>query len=175
MSDHPPHTKRRVFESGHHRKFLVVIDDSPEFEVALYFAARVANRTGGRLAMLYVDEPIKQGGWFSMSESPPVDMDHRATAADAAFRRFRNQLKDKGLEDLRTETIIRSGSKADEIVKVIERDEDIAILVLGASGSRAGPGPLVSELMTGSTAGNFAIPIYIVPGTLTSDEIAALA
>ena len=44
--------KRRVFEKGHYRKFLVVLDDTPEFEVALYFAARVANRTGGRLAML---------------------------------------------------------------------------------------------------------------------------
>ncbi len=58
---------------------------------------------------------------------------------------------------------------------MIERDEDIAVLVLGASVSRKGPGPLVSSLGTGGRAGTFPIPIYIVPGDLTPDEITALA
>ena len=38
------------------------------------------------------------------------------------------------------------------------------MLVLGASKEAAGPGPLVSSLAAGATAGKFPIPITIVPG-----------
>ena len=164
--------KRQVFKKGHHRKFLVVIDDSPEFEQALYFAARVANRTGGRLAMLYVNQPMKVGRWLSFEVSQPVQTEGQA---EAAFNDIREHLLELGFDKLKTEAIVRSGDPAEEIVKVIERDEDIAILVLGAGTSSEGPGPLVSSLAMGSRAGRFPIPIYIVPGTLTHDEIAALA
>lgn len=168
-----PSRKRRAFERGHYRKFLVVVDDSPEFEVALFFAARVASRTGGRLAMLYVNEPIRVGGWFAMKESPPIE--RPAGYTDELFAGIRTKLREMGHEDLKTETVVREGDKAEEILKVINADEDIAILVLGASPGDEGPGPLVSSLATGSGAGTFPIPIYLVPGTLTLDEIAALA
>lgn len=164
--------KRRVFEKGHYRKFLVVLDDTPEFEVALYFAARVASRTGGRLAMLHVNEPVRARGWFSVQESPPLP---RSANSDQMFDRIRESLKKKGLDNIKTEAIMRDGDKAEEILKVINADEDIAILVLGASPGPEGPGPLVSTLATGSQAGSFPIPIYLVPGTLTTEEIAALA
>ncbi len=164
--------QRQVFKTGHHRKFLVVIDDTPEFETALYFAARVASRTGGRLTMLYINQPVKVGRWLSFEVNQPVQSDDRA---EAAFGDIRAHLKELGFDDLKTEAIVRSGDPVEEIVKVIERDEDIAILVLGAGESREGPGPLVSSLAMGSRAGRFPIPIYIVPGTLSLDEIAALA
>jgi nucleotide-binding universal stress UspA family protein len=166
------HPKRRVFEKGHHRKFMVVIDDSPEFEVALYFAARVAHRTKGRLVMLYVDEPVKTGGWFDIKSSAP---DHRKDRAEAEIDKFRSRLDEMGMPKIRTEAITRTGDKAEEIIRVIDRDEDIAVLVLGASVSRRGPGPLVTSLVTGEEAGTFPVPIYIVPGDLTFDEISALA
>ena len=50
-----------------------------------------------------------------------------------------------------------------------------AILVLGASTESAGPGPLVSSLAVGATAGKFPIPITIVPGELKAEDIKALA
>ena len=42
------------------------------------------------------------------------------------------------------EEVIREGKKVEEILKQIDEDEDIAVLVLGASKEAAGPGPLVS-------------------------------
>jgi hypothetical protein len=38
--------KRRSYEAGHKPKFLVVIDDTPECDRAVYFASRRAARTG---------------------------------------------------------------------------------------------------------------------------------
>ena len=38
--------RRRSYEAGHSPKFMVVIDDSPECDRALYFASRRALRVG---------------------------------------------------------------------------------------------------------------------------------
>ena len=54
MTGHKP---RRLFTEGHKRKFLVIVDESPEGETALYYAARRAERTGGGLALLFVIQP----------------------------------------------------------------------------------------------------------------------
>ncbi len=163
---------RRVFEEGHTRKFLVIVDDSPEFDAALMFAARVANRTNGRLVFMYVIEPGSFQHWIGVEE---IRREEEMSRARALFRLAQRKLTNIGCGDLDPEELICEGKKADEIVRTIEEDEDIAVLVLGASTSQEGPGPLVSSLATGKGAGSFPIPIYIVPGTLTAEEIVALA
>ena len=61
---------------------------------------------------------------------------------------------------------------AEEILELIEEDEDIAILVLAAGTGKEGPGPLVVSF--GANAGDFPIPITIVPGHLSDEELDAL-
>jgi hypothetical protein len=70
--------------------------------------------------------------------------------------------------------VTRVGSKVEEIVKLIEEDEDISFLVLAAGIGKDGPGPLVSTL-AGRTSSTFPIPVVIVPGGLSEEEIDALA
>jgi hypothetical protein len=71
------------------------------------------------------------------------------------------------------EQALREGEKAEEILKLIDEDEDIFILVLGACTSAEGPGPLVTTI--GRTAGDYPIPVAIVPGHLSDQEIDALS
>ena len=73
------------------------------------------------------------------------------------------------------EEVITEGALSDEIGRVIEDDEDIGILILGAATDTKGPGPLVSSLATGKAAGTFPVPITIVPGNLTLSDVTALA
>ncbi len=165
--------KRKVFEKGHRRKFLVVVDETPECEVALEFAAsRVEHTQGGALALLYVVEPNEFQHWLGVEE---IAREEGTNKARAVFRLFGRKLKTLGHTKLKPEEIIREGGKAEEIVALIEEDEDIAILVLGASKDPSGPGPLVSSLAAGKFAGSFPIPITIVPGELSTDDIKALA
>ena len=164
--------KRQVFEKGHHRKFLVVVDDTPECESALVFAAGRARRTGGGLALLFVVEPGDFQHWLGVEE---VAREEGLNKAKAVFRLFGRKLKNFGYDDIEAQEIIREGAKAEEILRLIGEDEDIAILVLGASKDPSGPGPLVSSLAAGKYAGEFPIPITIVPGCLTHEEIQALA
>ena len=161
--------KRRAYESGHKAKFLVVIDDTPECDRAVYFASRRAVRTGGKVIMLHVialHDTNQQ--WLGVADIM------RAEAHEEA-----NSLLDKyatrstGITGMVPERVIREGETPPEVLALIDEDEDIALLVLGAGNSSEGPGPLVASL--GSSAGTFPIPVAIVPGHLTDDELDALS
>lgn len=165
--------KRPIYAEGHKRKFLVVVDETPECESALAFAASRAKRTKGHLALLYVIEPEDETlHWLGVEE---VAREEGQSKAKAVFRLFGRKLKALGFEELEPEEIVREGSKAEEITKLIEEDEDIGVLVLGASKDPNGPGPLVSSLAGGKLAGMFPTPITVVPGHLSPEEILALA
>lgn len=168
-----PRRKREIYLEGHKRKFLVVVDETPECESALAFAASRAQRTTGQLALLYVIEPEDEAmHWLGVED---IAREEGQSKAKAVFRLFGRKLKAMGFEELVPEEIVREGNKADEIPKLIEEDQDIGVLVLGASKDPSGPGPLVSSLAGGRLAGVFPTPITVVPGHLSIEEILALA
>lgn len=163
--------KRRVFEDGHGRKLMVIVDETAEVEGALYYAAGRAYHTTGSIVLLYVIEPDNQF-WEGVRQ---VQLEEQTNKAKALFRLLRRKMANEGFDGVPVEEVIREGKKVEEILKHIDEDEDIAILVLGASTESSGPGPLVSSLAVGATAGKFPIPITIVPGELELDDIKALA
>ncbi len=168
----PTMNKRMVYAPGHQRKYLVVVDESPEAEAALYFAAIRIRRSAGTIALLYVIEPQDYQHWVGVRQ---VHLEEETNKAKALFRLFRRKLGLAGFDDCVKDEVIREGKTAEEIVMLIEDDQDIGILILGASADSKGPGPLVSMLATGKTAGTFPVPITIVPGNLTLEDLNGLA
>lgn len=164
--------KRRSFEAGHRRKFLLVIDNSEEVNAALYYAASRVQHSGGSIVMLYVIQPQEFQHWMGVRQ---VHIEEETAKAKALFRLFRRKLNQAGFEEVSSEEVVSEGNEAEEIVRVIDEDEDIAILVLGAATGSDGPGPLVSSLASGAAAGPFPVPTTIVPGNLTLEEIKSLA
>jgi nucleotide-binding universal stress UspA family protein len=164
--------KRRSFETGHARKFLLVVDDSAEVDSALYYAASRILHSSGSILMLYAIEPQQFQHWVGVRQ---VQLEEETTKAKALFRLFKRKLHQVGFENIPVEEVIREGSKAEALRATIEEDEDVAILVLGAANEQEGPGPLVSTLAAGKVAGTFPIPITIVPGNLDLDDILTLA
>jgi nucleotide-binding universal stress UspA family protein len=164
--------RRRSFETGHARKFLLIVDESQEVESALYYAASRILRSSGSLLMLYVIEPQEFQHWAGVRQ---VQVEEETNKARALFRLFKRKLSLAGFGNIPSEEVIREGNTAEEITKLIEEDEDVAVLVLGASTDPKGPGPLVSAFAAGSVAGFFPIPVTIVPGNLAFEEIVALA
>jgi nucleotide-binding universal stress UspA family protein len=167
-----PDRKRLSFEQGHLRKLLVIVDETPEVESALFFAAHRIRRTGGKLLLLYVIEPQDFQHWMGVRD---IQRQEGVNKATAIFRLFKRKLVNAGFGDIPVEEVIREGNKPEQIIALIEEDFDVGILVLGASTDTRGPGPLVSSLAAGRYAGTFPIPITIVPGTLSPDDIATLA
>lgn len=167
----PDRKIRKVHEKGHCRKFMVVVDDSEECESAVYFSGHRARNTGSKIVMLFVSEPEEFQHWLRVGE---IHREENEQTAAAVFRLYRRKLNSWGLEDVESEEVVRHGEKSEEVVAAIDEDEDISFLVLGASTSSEGPGRLVSWL-AGKQAGQFPIPIVIIPGTLDLEEIKALA
>ena len=97
--------KRQIYTEGHKRKFLVVVDETPECESALAFAASRAQRTAGQLALLYVIEPGTDI-WLGVEE---VAREEGLNKAKAVFRLFGRKLKAMGFEELVPEEIVREG------------------------------------------------------------------
>src|SRR5215471_15350720 len=82
--------------------------------------------------------------------------------------------RSNGIAGITPECVIREGEVAEEILKLIEEDRDIAVLVLAAGIGSEGPGPLVSTLV-GKASGTFPIPIAVIPGAMTDDLIDGVA
>ena len=164
--------RRQSFEQGHQRKLLVVVDEAPEVESALLFAAHRIKRTSGKLLLLYVIEPQDFQHWMGVKD---VQRQEGFNKAAAIFRLYRRKLSMAGFDDTVIEEVVREGVKSEQILALIEEDVDIGILILGASTDTRGPGPLVSSLAAGRYAGTFPIPITIVPGGLKPEDIATLA
>jgi nucleotide-binding universal stress UspA family protein len=161
--------KRRSYEAGHKAKFLVIIDDTPECDRAVYFASRRAARVGVSVVMLRVIETHDHGQqWLGVADIMRAEAHDEANAMLAKCAARSN-----GIAGITPECVIREGDVAEEILKLIEEDEDISVLVLAAGVGTEGPGPLVSNL--GTTAGSFPIPVAIVPGHLTDDELDAMS
>ena len=161
--------RRTSYETGHRPKCLVVVDDSAEWDRAVYYASRWAIRAGGGVVMLRVieTEDLNQQ-WLGVADIMRAEAEEGANAAlDRAAGRA------NGLAAITPERVIREGDPTEQILDVIDKDADIAMLVLAASDGPEGPGPLVA--MLAKTVGAFPIPVTIVPGNLSDTDIDALS
>ncbi|KQT33403.1 universal stress protein [Sphingomonas sp. Leaf412] len=145
------------------RIYLTVIDDTPEAEAALRFAARRAVKTGGGvevLALIPPQEFIAFGG-----VQATIEDEQRRHAEGLVAKAAGTLLEESGL---RPTVTVRDGDGAKVIREMIAADPQIAALVLGAAASGA-PGDLVSHFA--AEAGTLTVPLMIVPGGLDREAI----
>ncbi|HUI16508.1 MAG TPA: universal stress protein [Alphaproteobacteria bacterium] len=151
------------------RSYLVIVDRSAELNVALRYACRGARQAGGRVALLCVIEPVDGAGWL---------------AVEALAQSESRQEAEEKLQELSAKVVewtglmpviyIREGQPLEEILKLIDEDPSISLLILGADPGPQGPGPLVSALSSKQVA-KLRVPLTIVPGNLTDEQIDLLA
>ena len=154
------------------RKFLVVADDTPEYQTALKFACRRARSTSGHVAILRVIEPAVFEHWSGVREE--IERQQREEA-EAVLR--------ESAELVQAETglppeylIVNAENTRQALRQVIGSDPAIKILVLAAAPDGRGPGPLIATLAKeGVRWGERKVPVTLVPGDLTDAEIADLA
>lgn len=155
-----------MYDTEYKRKFLVVIDETEECDRALTFAAFRTKRTGGTVVLVTV---VPKPEFIGMG----VEEVLRAEAVEEAERNLDMRLaRIKEIGDVRAESVIREGNGPEEIEALIDKDHGIAILVLAASNSGEGPGPLVTHFAGRAHA--LPIPLTIVPGRMSDEEIIAV-
>ena len=154
------------------RKFLVIADDSPEFSAALRFACARARATGGRIAIMRVLEPPVFEQWSGVREE--IERQQRAEAEALLQKAAAEVVEATGHPPefiLKEKGDVRSALRA-----AVNDDPEIKILVLAAAAHGRGPGPLVSAVCKeGVIHQGRKLPVTIVPGDLTDEEILELA
>jgi nucleotide-binding universal stress UspA family protein len=151
------------------RKFLAVIDNTPECRGALRYAARRAQHTNGIVTLLYVVLPADFQQWAG------VERMMREEAHQEAERQLHEAAKTVNeILGAMPELVIKEGRPADEIRSLLKEDRAISILVLAAGTSKEGPGPLVS-VIAGPAANAYPTPVTVVPGSLTDEQIDSIA
>ncbi len=146
-------------------KFLAVVDDTPECLSALRYCCRRARNTGGSVVLLRVIQPADFQHWVAVQE---IMQEEAREEAEELLRRLARDAHH--WSGVMPEFTIRQGNTLDEILALIDEDPAIRILVLGASTNKEGPGPLVSKL-SGQMAGELHVPLIIVPGGMSPEQI----
>lgn len=149
------------------RKFLIILDDTPEMLNAMRYAAIRASKTGGGVEMLAIVNPEEFQHFLGVADVMRAEAREKV---EAHFQIFKDRLERR--EGVTPTLAVREGDKVDAIIQHIKADPEIGVLVLGAGVDKSGPGPVVAAL-TGRRMSEIGVPITIVPGSLTKEQIIA--
>ncbi len=155
------------------RMYLVVIDSNPEVGAAVLYASLRVRNSGGRVALFFAIEAepsgaSELGGWMGVSE---VMQQEAQAEAEITMEVIGGRVEQRsGRKPL---CFIRTGNRIEQLLKLIEEEKEISHLVLAAAHGARDPGPII-RAVAGKHADQVRLPIIIVPGSLTRDEIEAI-
>ena len=120
------------------------------------------------VVILSVVEQAEFQHWLGVQETMEQEARENIKAHFKVFEKWM-----LGKVDIEPELVIKTGRKSEQILKLIEDDKDIGILVLGAGTDRKGPGPLIQELVA-KRGGEMPIPVTIVPVNMSREDLEKL-
>jgi len=125
------------------------------------------------------DRPCGEPGLRVISvEQPVVEQPLHEPADSRGHRDFRQEYDGAGVgltvEDRQHPVASREGQPAEQVIDLVASDPAISVVVLGATLGAEGPGPLVSYRSAKGIA-RLRVPVTVVPGGLSSEQIAAIA
>lgn len=145
----------------------MILDDTPEMLNAMRYAATRAAKTGGALEMLAVIDSEEFQHFMGVADVMRAEAREKI---EAHFEVFKDRLQRR--EGVTPTLAIREGDKVEAVLQHVASDPEIAVLVLGAGSDKSGPGPLVTAL-TGRRIAELGIPVTVVPGSMTKEQILA--
>ncbi|MEC7647810.1 MAG: universal stress protein [Pseudomonadota bacterium] len=161
-------SSKEVADHETEQVFLAVVDDSDEMPIALHFACRRAEHTDGRVALFYV--PAKADFQHWMAVGALMREEAREAGEELLQRQSAEVQRKTGKVPI---LFIREGDRSEELIKLMDEEPNISILVLAAGTEDSGPGPIISYLL-GKGSRRLHVPITIIPGSMTVDEIDAI-
>ena len=152
----------------HRSKFIVIVDDTQELDVAIRFAAKRAQSTKGGVILLNVIEQFDPQQWQSIED---IILQEARDKAQEKLQKWSKIIND--LTGIVPELMVKEGVTSEKIVETLEEDKAIRFLVLAAAEADK-PGPLVT-LLAGQKSGKLPVPVVIIPQGLSDNVIDDLA
>jgi hypothetical protein len=149
------------------RKSLIILDDTPEMLNAMRFAATRAAKTGGGIIMLAVISPEEFQHFMGVADVMRAEAHEKV---EAHFQIFKDRMEKR--EGITPTLVVREGDQVEQVIDYVKSDPEVGVIVVGAAADKAGPGPLVTAL-TGRRLNDLRVPITVVPGSMSKDDILA--
>ncbi len=150
------------------RVYLVIMDETEEAHVALRFATRRAAKTGGGLHLLALIPPQPFQAFAGVQAT--IEQEARDRAESSMATAAGSILSEGGPMPVIS---VQEGEGVKVVRDYLGEHPEVSALVLGASRDN-GPGPLVSHF-TGPHAGQLPCPVFVVPGSLSEEDIDRLS
>ncbi|MBI1274946.1 hypothetical protein GC177_03110 [bacterium] len=150
-------------------KYLVCISPSDHSRVMLKFACQRAQKRGSRITLLHVVEPAEFQGMLSVVEKLREERRAEAkTFMDEAAKYV------KEITGRPATVLIKEGNVEEQIIQTAQEDADLNMIMLGTSTN-----PQKRDVKIGSLAkalgDKLFVPLLIIPGTLTDQQIEQLS
>ena len=150
------------------RYILVIADGSKEMEVALQYACARSKKTNRKIIIATFIEPLDvlttQGVTEIMQNEAREEAESKLEQASTIVK------ESTGIMPV---LHIREGEIIAELIKLIEEEKNINVLVLAANVDEKGPGPIISSLVSKEYS-RLRIPVMIVPGNFSRDHISLI-
>lgn len=149
------------------RKFLVLLDDSHECLNAMRFAAMRAANTGGGVVVFSVIQAAEIQHGFGVADVMRAEAQERIEAHFEVFAKWMRS-RPKVEPELR----IREGDPAEEMIRHLNEDSEIGVIILGLNSEKGAANPVLTRLLR--EAGSLPCPITVVPGDLSKERLEAI-
>ncbi len=149
-------------------KYLVCVDGSAHSRVAVRFACLRAKNSHGKVVLLTAIEPAEFQHWMAVQD---VMLEEKREEAEHVLQDLAAEVNEWA--GVMPELVVRDGHIGDEILAAVEDDPMISFLVVGAAPPTGRGGKLISWLAS-QLAGRLSIPLVVVPGNLTDEQLVDL-
>ena len=151
------------------RHFLVIVDGTQEMEVALQFACVRAKATNGNIILASFIKSIDVLTTKSVSD---IMKNEAREEAEIMLQKASSFVKEE--TGIVPTLHVREGEIIEEMLKLIEEDKNISILILASSVDKKNdPGPIISSMLSKNFA-RLNIPVVIVPGNISKKHISQI-
>ncbi|MFP6730469.1 MAG: universal stress protein [Alphaproteobacteria bacterium] len=148
-----------------HVNYLVCVDGSAHSRVAVRFACLRAKNAEGNVTLLTAIEPAEFQHWMAVED---VMLEERREDAERLLNDLAAEVNEWA--GVMPSLTVRDGHIGEEILAAVAEDPTINFLVVGAAPPPHKHGKLISWL-AGHTAESLNIPLVIVPGNLTDEQL----
>jgi len=148
------------------KTYLIIADETAEFDSALRYAARSAKADGVHLAILLPLVGQDFMHWGLIEER--VKMEQRELA-EAFLEKVSERIAK--ITDIAPSFVIEEGDSAGDVaLRVMENNPGICKLILGANTHHGGANPLL-DYFTGKGIGKLSVPLMVVPDHIPFEKI----
>lgn len=156
-------------EHDSNRRYLVCVDSRQECRVALRLACLKAKMRSGQITLLHVVPPIDFQTLGGIADRMRAERLHEG---EQLLSNLSNEARESfGISPT---LLLLEGNAGEKIVETAMGDHNVVFIILGVTKQQNTHGGKLSAWLAGQLNHTLFVPILLVPGNLTDEQLSTL-